>query len=251
MISRTLRHICWHGMLIAFLALALTACAIVGETSPTQVAQVPPEAVVTFDFPPSGSIIYASQIAFRGTAQNLPAEGFRLSILDTDDELVAEANIIPDATGNWALELAHGHEGEPSEYAAIALPANPETFGDYAMTSFIIAEESYRPDGTYGILLQPSPEEVVGGDVIPVTGTASGLFENTLVLTLAHNERVIAQEILTLNNPYFIDEIIWTVDMPTNNYAGPATLTISYTNAESGAEIILDSVTFFLSEIAG
>lgn len=231
---------------------ALVACSpSAPPASPTPSIPVP-EGEVSILSPQSGVVIYAELMNITGTSSALPDEGFRLQIFTAEDEQIAETSVIPGEDGGWATEIRHNYTGEPTEITILSLPADPAIPGDYDVSSAVLSSLEYRPEGSYAAILSPSEGNVIGGDQIQIVGNGSGLFENTLLLSLTSSAGdVLAEEIVTLNNPYFVDEVIWTADMEISGYTGPAVLRAYYQDAENGEEITLSSVNVMLSVAAG
>ena len=242
-------------ILVVVIAGLISAC---GAQAPSGDVQVIPtqeiiQGQVTIDAPLDGSIIYSDTITIMGSAEDRAADdGFLLQLLLTDDSVLAEETITPAETDRWSVTLEHGYNGEPSQLLIVAFPIGDTGGQDYALASVVVADEQYRPDGTFGTILSPSPEAVVGGDQIEVIGTASGLFENTLIIALEERDgTLISREIITVNNPNFIDEMLWSADVQTEGYTGNARVRIYYTSARDGEEITLDQRDVVVSVAAG
>ena len=247
-----MRHISLLSILIIIL---VTAC----TSTPQErggVTLVPTQAVlkgnVDITQPISGSIIYAESLFLQGTAHDIPAEGFKIQVVTPDDLILAETTVIPEGE-NWQVELVHGYTGEPIETVIIARSVNNAIPEDYDIESVAISAAENRPEGVFGSLIAPSPDATVGGDQIQVVGRGSGFFENTfsLVLEEADDATEIAQTIVTMTNPYFIDDMIWEADLATNDFTGHAVLRMIYHDAATGEIIEVDRVKIVVSSIAG
>ncbi len=198
--------------------------------------------------PLTGSSIFAEALYVAGTAEGIPGDAFHLRVVTVDEVILAETEVSSD-NGRWSVELIHEYDGTPTEALLIAEDANGN---QYDAESVLIASLDNRPQGTFGVILSPQEGSVVGGDQIEVMGTGSGLFENTLILQLAEpGGEIITEVILTLENPYFVDERVWVTDVDTNGHTGPTILRISYQDAESGEFITLDENAIMLSVAAG
>lgn len=211
------------------------------------------QGTVDITFPQSGAIIYAETLYLTGTADNLPDEGFRLQVITDNDETLMETVVTPpDERDNWTTEVAHEYDGDPIQAQVLALPADSDITIEYDRETIVISSQDNRPEGVFGSVTLPTDDATVGGDVIPVSGTASGLFENTLIVTLTASDGTqLDEEILTITNPYFIDEVNWSTELNTDDYTGPATVRAYYISAQDGEEITLDEVDVMLSMAAG
>jgi len=206
------------------------------------------QGTVNITSPLTGSSIFAEVLFIAGTADNLPQNNFQLQVISAADQVLAETTVTVE-DGAWSIELLHEYDGEPTEALIIA---QNDAGSRYDAESVLIASVDNRPEGTFGMILSPQEGVVVGGDQIEISGTGSGLFENTLILQLIEpDETLIAETIVTVDNPYFIDERVWVADLETDGHTGPAIIRISYQDAESGEVIILDEEEIMVSEVAG
>ena len=224
------------------------ACA---PSAPVQTAipTVPPlEGNVSIEMPLDGAIIYSEVFVLHGTAQDI--DSFQLSITDTADEIIASATVEVE-NEQWAVDIPHTYNGEPTEAIISALPIDDDVAGDYDLVSIILSSIDNRPDGVFGSIISPIDESAVGGDFIPITGNASGLFEGTFILSLENEGEIISQLVITHNNPNLIDDMPWSADLQTNDYTGEATIHMYYQDARDGEEVTLDSVVVTISQIAG
>lgn len=198
--------------------------------------------------PLTGSSIFAEALYVAGTAEDLPGDSFHLRVVTADEAVLVKTNVTVE-DGAWSVELIHEYDGVPNEALIIA---EDEQGNQYDVESVLIASMDNRPQGTFGVILSPQEESVVGGDQVEVMGTGSGLFENTLILQLTEpGGEIITEVILTLDNPYFIDERVWVADVETNGHTGPAVLLIGYQDARTGDFVTLDEHAIMLSVAAG
>ena len=242
------------SFLSLFIILLITACTSEPQRGAVTVIPTQPtlQGDVKITFPVSGSIIYAESLMLRGTASNVPAEGFKIQLLTPDDSVLAETTVIPDGD-TWQVELVHGYTGEPIETVIIARSLNDAITEDYDIESIAISSAEYRPEGVFASFISPSPDSTVGGDQIQVIGRGSGFFENTFTLALekASDGTEISQTVVTMDNPYFIDDMIWEADLSTNDFTGHAVLRIYYQDAATGKEVTVDTIPVVVSSIAG
>lgn len=92
----------------------------------------------------------------------------------------------------------------------------------------------------------------MGGEVIPISGTASGLFENTLNVDLETLDgNVISGLVLTIENPGMMDEVPWQTDIATNDYRGPAVVHAYYHSARDGSVVTFSKVSITVGDAAG
>ncbi len=225
----------------------LVACTPAVPATPTALLPIGDVQIIT---PQTGSILYSPTLYISGTAVNVPASGFILRAISADDAVIAEITIVPDGE-NWSVELTHTRPTEPTEITLYALPVG-DVVGDYDVVSIVLSLEDERPEGTFGMILAPFENDEMGGDVIPVYGTASGLFENTLIVVLEQPDGTLIQEqVITVNNPGIIDEVPWTAEIPTDDYTGAAVIRAYYQDANTGEKITIASVKVMLVFAAG
>ena len=109
----------------------------------------------------------------------------------------------------------------------------------------------YREAGISGLILFPTEGLSVGGDSIQIEGTASGIPDNRLSISLRHDEGLIDKQVIILDNPYRIDARTWSADLLTNNYQGVATIDIAYIDPQTNSEQILDTISIVIGSAAG
>jgi hypothetical protein len=196
---------------------------------------------VSIDYPQDGTVIYAEEVSLSGKSTGVGQ--FRIELVNPDNKVIAGETVTPGADGKWSLQLKHGYTGEPTE---ITLAARPVSGGDdYDERTIALAGAQYRPQGTFGTILEPGEGGTAGGDEISVSGSASGVFENTLTVELSGGGKVISQQNVTLVNPGVVDEVPWIVSLPTNGYTGPAQLIAYTTSAKDGSRVVLGEVKNF------
>jgi hypothetical protein len=202
-------------------------------------------------FPSNGTVIYAEAITVSGTMFGADQQTFTVELIDPDDAVIASADV-QTQEGDWSVEIPHNYTGDPSEVTVRAVPSG-EVEGEYDSATILLSNASLRPEGTFGTITAPLEGDVVGGDSILIEGTASGLFENTLIVEMVLPEgTVLAEQILTVNNPYFIDEVPWQAELAfSDDYTGPASIRAYYTSADEGSEIDLDQVGVMVEVAAG
>lgn len=238
----------------------LAACAPNAGNAPTgegilvtlAATTAPLQGDVDIVYPISGSIIYSEALWLQGTAENVPADGFMLQVIAPDDTVLAQSIVVPQ-DGQWQVELPHNYNGDPTEATIIAKSIDTSIAGDYDIVSILISAASNRPEGVFGSIIVPSEGETVGGDTIYVSGRGSGFFENTIVVVLetADDAEQISNVIVTMHNPYFMDDMIWEAELPRNDFVGNAVIRGYYTNAESGEEVEVFRVNVVVSSVAG
>jgi hypothetical protein len=210
-----------------------------------------PVGEVRFLTPQTGAILYAPQVFITGSAQALPAAGFRLHVVTAEDVTLYDDLVQPQA-GAWAVTLANPVTDTPVEITLTALPAAPGIVGDYDVVSVVLSAVALRPPGVFGLLLSPLEGETTGGDVLPVAGTISGLDEGSLTLLLEQPDGTpITQQGVTVTNPGLVDEVPWFAEIATQGYRGPAVLRVLATAADGSDPVLLDALTLTLAEAAG
>jgi hypothetical protein len=222
---------------------------IVATSAPTTVVL---QGNIDIVYPMSGSIIYAESLYIQGTAENVPAEGFLIQVIAPDDSVIAQSSVLPQ-DGQWLVELPHNYNGDPTEATIIAKGTDASTPGDYDIASIVISGAANRPEGIFGSIIVPSEGETVGGDSIFVSGRGSGFFENSFVLVLetADDGEEISTTIVTMHNPYFMDDMIWEAELARNDFVGNAVIRAYYTNTESGEEVEIFRINVVVSSVAG
>ncbi len=228
-----------------FSILALAGCRSGSIASPAPAA---PQllGMVTINTPASGALIYAEVLQIAGTATGLPANQFLLTLVGPDEVELARS-IISVNEGRWQVELPHTYQDVPIEVAITAKSPDPNISTPYAVGLIALGGLDYRPEGTYGYITFPPAGSSVGGDSVQVEGLASGLPDNRLAVRLRDTDlQIINEQIVSIYNPYFVDEMPWTAEVATNNYTGPASLEILQDN-----DTILSSITLNLETAAG
>lgn len=234
-----------------WILLLLIGCTPQAPVATPTTGPAPLVGMVDIQVPVSGAVIYSELLYIAGTAEGTPAEGFRIQVFDLDEALLAEAVVQPE-NGSWTVEIPHQYQGEPIEVSIVATGIHAAAGQDYDVEAIVLSALANRPDGAFGSISSPSGGSDVGGDQIVVFGTGSGLFENTLIVQLRQADgTVIDEQIVTLNNPYFVDEVVWSTEIMTNGYTGSAELVALYYSAEDGSEVVLQRVAITVSRAAG
>lgn len=237
-------------ILLAIIILIVSACGAgdaVPDVPPTP-TEPPLIGGVDIFSPQLGSIIYAETLAVGGSIDGVDA--FRLTIETVNDDPLFDG-IINNVNGSWQSEIIHGYQGEPIEAILTARSTDRRVSLVYDELAILIASVNYREDGIFGQILFPSDAQQVGGDAIQVSGTVSGLPDNRLSIMLRHDEGLIDKQIITIDNPYRIDERVWSADLLTNGYLGRATIEVSYTDPVTETEHILDTISIVIGSAAG
>jgi hypothetical protein len=209
---------------------------------------------VEITYPLDGTIVYSELLYVSGTATDIPNKTFLIRLVGADDQKIVEAAVQPGEDGSWTVELAHGYNGEPMEMALLALPAVEDVSNesDYAIHQIVVAAQSYRPQGSFGSITSPSEGGTVGGESFEVTGTVSGVFENTFILALMGEDGTeIDMKPVTMLNPYFLDEVPWVAELETNGYTGSAVIEVYEISARDGSKIPFGSVRVTVVQEAG
>lgn len=235
---------------ILLLIIVLAACGAAPEgTSNNSLNGTSLRGDVRITFPQSGTVIYSEGLYVEGTAIDLPDEGFILRAVLPDDSVLVQTTIQPEDT-SWSVEMLHNYTGNPTQIILEAIPAN-EADSYYSEQSLIVSNLEHRPEGTFGTLLSPIPDMSVGGDLIEIVGTASGIPDNTFTISLTERDGTTITELeYEIPTPYNIDEVLWIADMPIQGYTGLATVTITYVDAD-GETQTLGSADIVVSVVAG
>jgi hypothetical protein len=234
--------------LVVLFVLALAGCT--GAPAAPTSTPLPITGTVTITQPQTGAIIYGPTVYLAGTAENVPTGKFRLTAMTADDQPLFDASITVE-NGAWSYEAPNTRTGDPVELTISALP-NGETGPDLDIVSIMLSNESQRPEGVFGSFTSPFDGDTVGGEVIPISGTASGLFEGNLNIGLEKPDgEIISGIVLTVTNPGIMDEVPWQADIPTNNYRGPAVLRAYYHSAKDGSVVTLATLSLMVADAAG
>jgi hypothetical protein len=239
--------------------LALSACSLTTDESPAPTTPVPPTETLTgtvnIEYPLDGTIVYSEVLYVSGTASGVPGDEFSLRVLGDNDEILAQwiVQLQPADEGRWTAELVHGYAGQPVEAHIVALPVDTDfpapATNTYDSVLVALLHHSSRPADLRGSISSPNEDATISGATVFVSGTASGIFENTFTVSLLDEDGdEISSQIVTVVNPYFIDEVPFSVELPTNGYTGPAQIRAFTHSAEDGSEILIGSVNITVTE---
>ncbi len=231
----------------ANIILMLCACSSAPQTTPLITGSV------DIVYPQDGSVIYAEQLFLSGTASDIGEDTFSLELIGPDGSIVGRYPVQTSA-GEWQIEIPHGYRGEPIEVNIFAVPeaGNIPSEMEYDVVTIVLAGQTYRPEGVFGSIMSPRDGDTVGGDTFEVSGTVSGVFENTFTLALYDAEgNVIDRKAVTVVNPYFTDEVPWSDALATNGYTGSAKIRALYNSPADGSETVLADAQVVVQEPAG
>jgi hypothetical protein len=218
--------------------LLLAACS---APSAPPVTTTPAIGAVSIILPTEGTVYYGDVVTVRGTAQDVPPDGFDLRLL-LGDEQAALVRVVP-IGGEWSALVPL-----PTLEAGILTIQAESIFTDrvYATVTAARGNPQERPAGVYGVVLSPTMGDVLGGEQIMVRGVVSGVGEGALTLTLRDEGGREVQQVRVLV-PVLgaLDEVPFQADLVTGNGAGRFTLSLSLDDA------VLDEVTFLLGQVAG
>ncbi len=219
-------------------ALLLAACAPQGTPSAAPTAE---SGTVSILVPAEGTVYYGDVITIRGTAQDLPPDGFDLRLL-LGDATLALVRIVPIGV-DWSALVPI----DATDVGVLTIQAESVFTGRiYATATAALGRSQDRPAGAYGMILSPTSEDVAGGEQIMVRGVVSGVEDGVLMLMLTDERGREVQQVRVLVaslQPW--DEVPFQVDLPTGSGAGRFTLALTLN------ERVLDEVTFFLGQVAG
>jgi len=234
--------------LIFIIALSSACGADSTPTEPLAPTEPPLIGAVEITSPKLGSVIYAETLFVSGTIQGVDA--FRLRIETMSGETLFNGDI-SGIDGHWNREIVHGYAGEPIEAVIHAKSTDSRVSLQYDERPMLISSVAYREDGILGLILYPTEQQSVGGDSIQIEGTASGIPDSRLSISLRHDEGLIDKQIIFLDNPYRIDARTWSADLLTNNYQGAAFIDIAYTDPQTNSEQVLDTISIVVGSAAG
>lgn len=187
----------------------------------------PFSASVMLTHPPDGAILYAESLVVQGVTEGA-SQRFLVALVTVDDVTVSAA-VVDTPEGAWSVELPHRYGGEPVE-ATVRVVPDDETAGEYDRVTVLLADPAARPEGVYGQvdfpptnLPDPAP---VGGEMIPVEGRASGV-EQVQIALLDDAGSTIYSAIVTLVNPYLVDDLPWQIPLLPDGYEGPGEIVVT------------------------
>lgn len=240
-------------ILVILMLLVFVACtpSDTENNATLEATQATLQGTVDIMSPLSGAIIYAETIFLSGTATDVPDEGFQIQLIAPDDSVVAEATVQP-TDGQWAVDIVHNYTGDPTEVNIVAKSVDSTNTLTYDIESIVLSTLENRPEGTFGEITSPTDGTSIGGDSLLVSGRGSGFFENNFVLILEAPDGEVIEEIpVTLNNPNFVDDMLWEAEIPRGDFVGNAVIRMVYQDMESGDMITIDSVDVIVSTVAG
>lgn len=199
------------------------ACATGGSGGPTPTTP-PFTSEVTLTRPQPGTVVYAESLSISGIVNGDDAQTLLIDLL-VAGELLTQATIDADP-GVWSLELPHTYSGEPAVLELVVSPAG-DAEGEYARIPLTVADIVHRPDGAFATIFLPQSGDTVGGDAIPVEGTASGM-DTLRVLLLADDDTILNEQSVALVNPFLVDEVPWQVELEPGDYTGAARIELRY-----------------------
>lgn len=239
-----------RAALLSLLAMILAACGGGNNNAPATSAPDMFAGEVEVVYPPNGTVIYAEVIAVHGTMFGAQELTFSVQVNTIDGQSIAQTNVTT-GRGDWQVELPHTYSGEPVEAVLRVIPIGVSE-GVYTSVPLVIAGFSHRPQGVFGSLTRPTEGEVVGGDSIPIEGKVSGVFEGTINLALVNPEGgFISEQIVTVMNPYYVDEVPWRSELVTNGHIGLARVWMYTIDANDGSFITLGEANVIIEVSAG
>ena len=231
----------------------LAACLLVScsDALPATPSLTQPQlqGVVDIVSPVTGWLIYSETITIQGTAQGIGAQGFRLRLLTADGQSLADMRLYPELE-TWQVTLAHAYAGEPTELSLIAEAPDRPSSDAYDIETLAIAGRQYRTEtAVYGTFAGLEAGQLLGGEQIPLSGTLSGGQQDAVFVRLIPENAPAFEQPLALVGIQPLDEVVWTLDMPTQGITGPVDLELVY--RVDGVEQVLDRLNLMLSEFAG
>jgi hypothetical protein len=188
-------------------------------------------------------VYYSDLLTFSGTASGVPGSRFLLVLADAQGQ--AASVVVPIADGVWQAFVPFA-AAEPAVLTVEARALQRGLHSPYAAAPVAVSPLAQRPPGRYGVIFSPVGE-VVGGEMIPVLGSVSGVGERAVTLQmLAPDDTVLHTQEVTLAVEARIDEVPFAVDLPTLETTGPVRLRLLTTTGD-----MLDEVEIMLSVIAG
>ena len=202
-------------------------------------------------YPTDGTVIYAETLHVSGVG--FVGIEITVQVVDIDSAIIIDSEVLVDDKGQWEIDLQYDTREKPVEVTVLAL-ANQGTKDKSCQdsTTVILAGPSYRPDGVFGTIHSPPEGSTVGGDLLEIKGTVSGITENTFWLEIVDEDGlVIDHTVVTVSNPNHEDEIPWTAEIATNRYVGTATIRAFTKNPVEGDETLIGRVNISIGTAAG
>ncbi|PJF41386.1 MAG: hypothetical protein D6737_12265 [Chloroflexi bacterium] len=202
---------------------------------------------IDITFPQDGATIYSEILFVSGTYSQFADSRFQIEVVTPDGEVIIRSNVFIEAdTSEWQVEIPHGYTGSASEVHVRAIPVNGAADAIFDEVSLTLAGSTLRPADLRGSITSPQTNSTINGDTIRVMGTASGLPDNQFILRLVGEDgATLDQHEMTVFNPYWIDEVLWTANIIPGEYTGSAQ--IQMITSSDDKSLLIDSVTIDIS----
>lgn len=216
----------------------LAACTSGGGNNPN----------VTLMFPKSGSVIYAEALVIQGTLEDKAELPVKILLVNLEtEEIIVQTTATLETV--WTLEVPLNYTGEPLQTELRILSEDEAT--NFGSSQIIIADQSFRPEGTFATIAYPQNDSTIGGDSVQIDGTASGIVDNMLTVRLFDSaDNALSSQTFEISNPHFIDEVPWHLTVQLADLLDLARIQIISTD-ESGNEVTLDEVAVSVESAAG
>lgn len=230
---------------LLLVVVGLTGCGVLNP-GPTPTPD-PLTGTVILTAPPEGAVIYASALYVAGTLTDSPANSLLIRLKEADGSMLAEASTVV-VDGAWSLELVHGYDSttEPLPVTVEVVPAAAPEAGVFASRGILFAPLAERPEGTFVQIITPEQGTEVGGEELPVSGTASGIEGMRFTVDLVDSRGgILSSQVVELAGRYPLDELPWQVVLNPGETTGNAIIRITLPDGTT------QNIPVILTEAAG
>lgn len=189
--------------------------------------------VVTLETPAAGTVVYTSTLTVSGQTEGVAsAVMVWVQPVQTTPTFTGYTDVAPVVDGRFSVQFIPAYDGPPLEMVVRVYAMNDEQRATpKAESQFILASVAERPEGTYVDVLTPQTSDEVGGDEIGVSGRASGVPDETLIVTLTDSNGVtIDTQTIQLPVTNALDDVPWAVGLKPGATIGNAVIRVSGTD---------------------
>jgi len=184
---------------------------------------------VKLDTPAQGTVVYASSLTVSGQTEGVGSAVMvyvEPSILTPTFTGYSYAPEVVD--GRFSVDFIPAYDGPPLQMVVrVYGVSDVERETLKAESTFILATVAERPAGMYVDVLTPQPGDEAGGDVIGVSGRASGVVGGVLTVVLVDsNAAVMDTQTVTLQTANLLDDVPWQANLKPGDGKGNAIIRV-------------------------
>jgi|GEM_PF-1880330 len=204
---------------------------------------------VMLDTPVDGAVVYNSTLTVSGQTEGVGnvvmvyVEPSQPTPTFTGYSYAADV-----INGRFSVDFIPAYDGSPLQMVVSVYRVNDIAREMLkAKSVFILATAAERPDGVYVDVLAPQPGDEAGGDLIGVSGRASGVVGGALTVELSDsNAQIIDTRTITLQTTNLLDDVPWLANLKPRDAKGNAIIRIK------GADgTLYQTIPVILSSAAG